>query len=196
MSVNSNSPTPVEPVKTAKSKRLSTKVICYTAVLTALSVACNILTFVVGVGGSLAISFTYLPNFIAGAFLGPIPGLITGLCGDLLGCWIAPKGDFNPIILVASGLLGFIPGVVFRLFKGKSEEVKRPLLATIVSMVSVLCICSVLNTFGMYLFYFKGAGRTLGAVFALRMPKQILIWAINFCLVLLIRAPMAKLIKV
>lgn len=182
-------------VKPQRRRRgLTAKILAYTALLTAISAVCNIYTVYFGAGTSLAVSFTYIPNFFAGAFLGPLPGFICGLFGDLIGCWIAPKGDINPIILLASGLLGFIPGVVFKLFR-KEGEVTHPLIASVISLVAVLAICTVLNTIGLYLFYFKGIGRTLEAVFVLRMPKQVLVWLVNAVIILAIRVPMRKLIK-
>ncbi len=178
-----------------KRKSLPIKILCYTAVFTALSAIANIYTLFVGAGGAFALSLTYIPDFFAGALLGPLPGLITGLAGDLLGCWIAPKGDLNPIILAASGLMGLIPGVVFRLFN-KSRLKKSYLIAGIVSVILVYGVCTTLNTIGLYLFYFKGVGRTLEAVFMLRMPKQTIIWTINAAIIILMLYPMKKIVNV
>lgn len=172
------------------------KVLCYTAVFTALSAVCNIFTFFVGAGGAFALSLTYIPDFFAGALLGPLPGLVTGLCGDLIGCWIAPKGDLNPIILVASGLMGLIPGVVFKLFRASDSDKKRRYIAYAVSIVAVYAICTTLNTIGLYLFYFKGAGKSLYAVFALRTPKQTAVWGINAVLIGAMLQPLYKLVKI
>lgn len=181
--------------KTVKRGGMSVRVLSYTAILAAMSAFFNIFTVTFGLGGSMAVSFTYIPNFLAGAFLGPLPGFLTGIIGDLIGHWIAPKGAFNPIIFISSGLLGLIPGVVFQLFR-KNGKVTHPVAATAISMIAILCICTVSNTFGEYLFYFKGKGRTLAAVFATRMPKQCAVWAVNACIIMLIRAPMEKLIKI
>lgn len=191
MSTNSRYAAAGKPVRR---RGMSVRVLCYTAILAAMSAVCNIYTVTFGAGGALAVSFAYIPDFIAGAFLGPFPGCVTGMTGDLIGCWIAPKGAFNPIIFLSSGLLGFIPGVVFRCFR-KDGTVRFPALATALSMIGVLCICTVLNTIGEYLFFFKANGKTLAAVFATRMPRQCVVWAVNACIIMLIRAPVGKLIK-
>lgn len=178
-----------------KRKSLPIKILCYTAVFTALSAIANIYTLFVGAGGAFALSLTYIPDFFAGALLGPLPGLITGLAGDLLGCWIAPKGDLNPVILVASGLMGFIPGVVFGLFN-KCSSKRSYLIAGIISVILVYAVCTTLNTIGLYLFYFKGIGRTLAAVFILRTPKQTVIWAVNAVIIMLMLYPMKKIVNI
>ena len=178
-----------------KRKSLPIKILCYTAVFTALSAIANIYTLFVGAGGAFALSLTYIPDFFAGALLGPLPGLITGLAGDLLGCWIAPKGDLNPIILVASGLMGLIPGIVFRLFD-KCRIKKSYFIAGVISVILVYGVCTTLNTIGLYLFYFKGIGRTLEAVFILRTPKQTIIWAVNAAIIMLMLYPMKKIINI
>lgn len=178
------------------SRRVSyTKKLCYIAILTSISALFNIYTFPFGLGASMAVSFTYIPNFFAGAFFGPIAGLATGLLGDLIGCWLSPKGPLNPIILLASGLMGLIPAVVFKLMKCKEGSTKRRIAATIIGMIGILCICTVLNTIGLWLFYFRAKGRTLGAVFAMRMGTQTAIWAINFVLVLVMQVPVTKALK-
>lgn len=179
-----------------KQKTIGAKTIAYIAVLTALSALANIFTMPLG-GGSFAISFTYIPAFIAGAFINPFAGFLTGILGDLLGCIIAPKGALNPIILVTSGLLGLIPGLVFWIAKSrKIDTVKYSYVLTTISFILVLIICVPLNTIGLYIFYFSAKGRTLKAVFAMRMSKQSIILAANFIITIIIQKPISKLIKI
>lgn len=181
--------------KVAKKRRnIEVKTLCYTAVFVALSAATNILTFPIGKGNTNAISITYIPNFFAGAFLGPLAGFLTGLLGDLIGCWLHPLGPINPFILLASGLMGVIPGVIFKLFR-KSKHKHIDYVATATSMVLIFAICTTINTFGVWLFYFKGIGRTLEAVFATRTATQAPIWAINSLVILLLLYPMKKMLK-
>lgn len=180
----------------SRKRGLTVKALCYTAVLTAMSAVCNMYTVYLGAGNSIGVTFTYIPNFLAGAFFGPFAGFLCGFLGDLLGCLIMPQGAINPIILLSSGLLGLIPGVVFRLFKGKKAAVEHPVLATVVSLLCMLAICTTLNTIGLYVYYFRAKGRTLAAVFALRIPSQILIWSVNSILIVLIRPAMSKLLKI
>lgn len=181
------------PKKQSKKKGIPIRVMCYMAVFIALSAVTNIYTFMIGVGGSTALSLTYIPNFFAGALLGPFAGFFTGLLGDLIGCWIAPKGDINPIILLASGLMGLIPGIVFKVIKKSSSGWKY--FAAVISLILIFLICSTLNTIGLYLFYFKGVGKTLWALFVSRTPKQASIWGINSAIIILLLLPMQKLIK-
>lgn len=182
-------------VNIIKRKGIPVKTLSYTAMLTAVCALCNIFTVLLGVGGSFAISFTYIPCFISGAFFGPLAGFITGLFGDLLGVWIAPKGDLNPIILLSSSLLGLIPGIVFWIYKKIPIKNINIVVPTVISLVLVFAICTNLNTIGLYLFYFRGAGKTLEAVYILRMPKQLIIWSINLIICIIIVKPVAKMLK-
>jgi ECF transporter S component (folate family) len=179
-----------------RQKTIGVKAIAYISVLTALSALANIFTVPLG-GGSFAISFAYIPAFIAGAFINPLGGFLTGILGDLLGCIIAPKGAINPIILVTSGLLGLIPGLVFWIAKSrKIDTVRYSYVLTSISFILLLIICIPLNTIGLYLFYFRTKGKALGAVFALRMSKQSIILAFNFIITVIIQKPISKLIKI
>lgn len=179
--------------KTART--MGIKTISYTALLTSLSAVANIFTVLLG-GNALALSFTYIPAFIAGAFLNPLSGFLTGILGDFLGCIIAPKGALNPIILVSSGLLGLLPGLTFAIAKKINISTEKwSYVLTSISFILILAVCVPLNTIGLYLFYFRQKGKTLAAVFALRMSKQSIILAINYIICILIHKPIAKLIS-
>ena len=171
------------------------RILAYTAVLTALSVVANIFDITYGPSNAQRFSVTYFINFVSGAFLGPFSGFLTGLIGDLLGFWIKPSGDFNPIIMAASALSGLIPGLVFFFFRGKDKQIKYPIVAAIVSMILVFLICSSLNTVGLYVYYFRAKGRTLGAVFALRALPQTISWVINAFLSVSLYLPLKKMLK-
>ena len=85
--------------------------IAYTAILIAISVAlkfCSILL------GSFSISFTYIPCFIAGMFLGPVSGGLVGLLGDIIGV-LAKGATPSPFISISCALIGIIPGLIFLL---------------------------------------------------------------------------------
>ena len=77
--------------------KISTKSIAYTSLLAAVCVLLNTLTFTMP-GSGYAISFTYIPTFLAGFYFGPFAGFLVGLIGDVLGCIIWPKGAWIPLI--------------------------------------------------------------------------------------------------
>ena len=153
-----------------------TKFITYTAVFTALAVIANMFVIPLGGGGNF-ISLVYIPCFFAGIYLGPLTGFAVGAVADILGCIIAPKGAWLPLITVASGLLGVIPGLVFKYFKIKSDTVK---LLVSIYLCLLICTCG-LNTLATYLAYSKG--KTFAAYLAVRVPVQLLVAAINFVII-------------
>jgi riboflavin transporter len=162
-------------MKISKSKSLSTKVIAYTAVFTALSVALNVITIPISILGT-AISFTYIPCVLAGIFLGPVPGLLVGLLGDGLGVLIAPKGPWIPLITIGSGMLGLIPGLVFKLKK------INPYILIAISFALIYLVTTVtLNTLGIYIAYIAGR-KTFWVFLAGRLPMQSLVFGINVAL--------------
>lgn len=159
-------------MKKIKNKNFSSKLIAYTALFTALSVTLNAITLPFAVLGT-AISFTYIPSLLAGALLGPIPGMLVGLIGDGLGVIIAPKGPWIPLITIGSGMIGLIPGLVFKI-----KKIPHVLLIAI-SLLLVYLITSVtLNTLGLYLIYAQGK-KTFWIYLTGRLPMQTLVFAIN-----------------
>ena len=188
---------PEKRIVVKQKKIFTTKVIAYTAVFTALSALCNIFTWNFGEGNSMAISFTYLIDFMAGSILGPLPGFLCGLLGDLIGCWIAPKGPINPFILISSGMLGMIPGIIFWLFGGRKKSIKYPIVAAVVSLILVYVICTNLNTIGIFIMtsYISNKYGTLLAYYVYRTPWQTLVWAVNSFLCVVLYIPLKKLLK-
>lgn len=154
---------------------LSTQKMAYIGLLTAVSIALNALTMPV-LTGTTAISFTYIPCFIAGAFFGPFAGALVGLIGDVLGFLIAPKGVYIPFITVSSVLLGLIPGLIFKIKK------MNPYIKIALSFLLIFIFCTLtLNTIGLYIFF--ASKKTIGAYLALRLPNQSIIFAINVAIV-------------
>lgn len=153
------------------------KFIAYQAMFTALATLTNIYTIPFG-GGSNFITLVYIPCFLAGIFLGPVAGFVVGAVGDILGLLIMPFGPWMPLITVASGLLGFIPGVVFKYAKIKNTNAKL-----IISILLCLIICTAgLNTLGTFLLYAVGK-KTFFVYLGARLPVQCLLAAINFVII-------------
>ncbi len=152
--------------------RIDTKKAVYTAVLIALSTIANYYTIYL-LNRVLAVSFTYLPCFVAGVFLGPVYGLAVGLIGDFLGLVLGGLiGLFNPFILLASGLLGLIPGLVFRYLKCNDYA------KIIISFLICLVVCtSGLNTFGIWIY--GSRSKTFWAFLISRLPWQALMVGVN-----------------
>ena len=177
-----------------KRRGLPVKIIAYSAVFVALSVVTNIFTVHLGVSASNALSFTYTVCFLGGALLGPLPGFIIGACGDVLGYLIMPSGGaFNPFISLVSGGIGLISGLVYLAAKrmGKGD---KDILLTVVSFLLILLVCTNLNTVALYFYMFSGK-YTFWAYYVIRTPRQILFWALNLVLSLLLIKPLRKLLK-
>lgn len=102
-------------------KLKETQKIAFSAVLAAICVVVKIFKFKALPG--LDISFSYIPNFLAGIFLGPIYGGAVGLVGDLLGTII--KGDsWSVLITIGNTLIGVLMGVAFRYAYIKNVHMK------------------------------------------------------------------------
>ena len=165
----------------------NTQKIVYIALLTALCTAVNVLTYYPV--SYIAISFTATVCFLAGFLLGAKAGFAVGFIGDLIGAILFPQGVYNPLIGLASGLMGLIPGVVFDYFGGNRY------LKVVISAVLCLIICtSGLNTLGLYLIYGLGK-KTFWAYLIVRLPWQVLVSAGNCALCILLAGILPKILS-
>lgn len=166
---------------------MSTKKITIIAMLTAVATLLNIFTINTGVK-YFHLSFIYIPSFVAGIFLGPFSGFAVGFLGDLIGGFIHPLGPYNPMIGIASGLLGFIPGIVHKYIK------LNDYLKILLSFVLCLIICTAgINTFAIYLMY--SSGKTYWAYLMLRLPFQTAVAGMNATIMIIIWKPLQVLNK-
>lgn len=165
----------------------TTKQIAYLAILVAISVVLNMVGIILP-GYSTKLSFTYIPCFVAGIFMGPLAGLLVGFLGDVLGFLIKSDGlAWMPLITVASSLMGLIPGIICKYLKVNAY------IKIAVSLAVVFVVCSVfINTYALFLLYSKG--RTFWVYLGVRMPIQSIIFAANAAAILALYPPLNKFV--
>lgn len=170
-----------------KSKKIKTTLfITYTAILIALGIICNTFDIPIG-GGSLKLTFTYIPCFIAGIFLGPIAGFLVGFLGDLLGFLINSQGmAWIPLLTISSAFIGFIPGLVFKI---KKLNIYFKLALSFL-LVFLFCTCF-LTTLGLYLIFAIGK-KTFWVYFIGRIGPQLCFYSINCVIICIIYYPLKK----
>ena len=125
--------------------------IAYIAVMTALSVACNMF-FEIKLG-DVQFSFTFAVSALIGLLIGGGVGFVACFIGDLLG-FLSNTGGFAymPWIGLSSGTVALISGIVFHLFTSNKTWVLYVKIA-IISILSFL-ICTVgINTVSLWALY-------------------------------------------
>lgn len=164
------------------------KRIAYLGIMVAISVVTNAFTITIAAFGANSISFNYVVCSLAGIFFGPISGGIVGILGDLIGCLIAPKGPFNPFIMLSSMLIGVLAGLA-------NMIPKIPVYAKIIIgylLIFIVCTCG-LNTYGIWLFYIQGK-KTFLVYLASRIGIQSIVVAINVVLTYALYFPLNKFV--
>lgn len=157
-------------------RKLTVKEIAYCAVLVALSVIANIFSIPVA-GYSIMISLAYLPIVLAGAFMGPFAGFIVGILGDGLAYLIHPLGAWIPLITLSNGIMGLIPGLIFKYLK------INPYINLAISMVLIFVICTCgITTVGLFLVYAKGKKTFFVYLFG-RLATQSIVFAANLAII-------------
>ena len=109
--------------------------IAYVALFTALGVVLNFLSFSVPPFGRA--SFVYFFCTFAGIVLGPWLGFASATMADLIPAIFFPQGPWMPLLTLSQGLMGLIPGLVFRYVRWKSFTLKL-----IVSSLASFLICT------------------------------------------------------
>jgi ECF transporter S component (folate family) len=174
-----------------------TKMITFTAVLIALTVVTKALSIVTPI---TKITFSYIPIMLSGIFLGPIQGFIVGGLGDMISALLFPRGAWLPTLSIAAGLMGLIPGLIFKIkfSKNRENDWKFNWVKVLISAILNFALCTMfINSFT--IFYFGGAANTttLAAIFIERLATQPLVYAANIPIVIALSQvkPIIKLLS-
>ena len=78
-----------------------------------------IFSFIIPLAGvpALRINFASIPLMLSGIILGPLPGFLTGAVADIINFIVKPDGPFFPGFTLTSGLIGFLPGIIYKYIK-------------------------------------------------------------------------------
>lgn len=106
-----------------RSKRI--RLIVFTALMTAMTTALTLASIPLALG---YFNFGDIPIFMSACLLGPIPALITGALGAMLGDVILGFMAYAPFTFVIKALEGVIVGLLFQLI---SKTVKKQILQAI-----------------------------------------------------------------
>lgn len=113
------------------------------------------------------ISLENLPVLMAGMFLGPLLGAVTGACADLIGCFMVGY-TVNPLITIGAAVVGGVSGVLYKIFKHFGVD---GFWAVYPSVMSAHALGSMLiKTIGLWVYY--------------RQPFSLLIWRVPLYLVI------------
>ena len=169
------------PDKKVATVRSLTKTLTYLATLCALCILLKYISNLLsqGVPLSFKISLSYVGWFSAAIIAGPTGGFGVAVISDLLGQLIMPTGGApNPILLAGYGIATFVFGLIYHylpLLKNKGfagKAVRAVLGAVAFALVGTLG----LNTFGMWLYYYRSVDYL--AFFVTRFV-QLVMWGAN-----------------
>ncbi|MDE6276247.1 MAG: ECF transporter S component [Clostridia bacterium] len=136
---------PANPHKRAMRIRL----IVFTALMTALTTALTLASVPYPTGAGYY-NFGDIPIFMSAGLLGPIPALVTGAIGAMLGDVILGYMIYAPFTLIIKALEGLIAGLIFMIVK---KFVKKHAPQSI-----LYCIGNIAGSLVMALGYFLAEG--------------------------------------
>jgi ECF transporter S component (folate family) len=161
-----------------KKKLFTLKALVMAAMFVALSIVFARM-FSIRVSEGLRLSFGQTPIILAGILLGPWWGLIVGVVADVTGFMIAPMGAYIPGLTLTSGLIGLIPGLIYKYVI--KNNITWALIVSVV--IDMLIVNGLLATFFLALVYSK---RTFEAWLIARMPVELVMIVVQvvICLAL------------
>ena len=137
-----------------KNKKLkafsNVQALCLAALMSALAVVISYVCKSFTLTMSVRITFENLPIILSGYLLGPVAGLYTGLCADLVSTAATyGVGGINPILTVGAASVGFVSGLV-----SHRIILKKSVFQVFISVFSAHIVGNMLiKTVGLYVYY-------------------------------------------
>lgn len=126
------------------------KAMCAAALLAAIAVVISLICKSFTLTMSIRITFENLPLILSGYILGPIPGLLTGLCADLVSTSVSYGiGGINPILTVGAASVGFFAGMISRYIIPKKSTIQIFVTVFLSHFIGNIVIKSI----GLYVYY-------------------------------------------
>ncbi len=160
--------------KTMAGNKLSTRTLVLSAIFASMNIVLTRAGAIMLFGGSVRFSLGKVPLILSGLFLGPLPGALAGLVGDVLGVIINSHGApaIHPGFTLSSVLTGALPGIIVILSQKKRSLLFNVITSNIVVLILVNLLLDTLWLSQMY-------GNPYPIVFQTRLIPHIIIAAIN-----------------
>ncbi len=154
----------------------NTRVLCTAAVFAALFVV--LYSIKLSLSPELRITFTFIPLALAGWLLGPVPAMLVGFVGDVIGCILFPSGPYFPGFTLTKILSGLIYGI----FLYRTFPPKAPVFVGGAVLGTNLLANVLLNSLWLSILY----GKAWGVYAASHLVKNILASPIEIILLIII----------
>ena len=158
-----------------------------TITITAMLIACQVV-----LGNLLQVpllgkqyNFGFIPIALAGALMGPVPAMLVGGLGDLIGAHIFPAGAYFPGFTLTNVLVGLVCGLILH---GRKPSWRRVIAAVVISLAGFNLL---LNSLWLsMLAYVPGRGYLMWV--AVRAPNYLIEVPVNVALCYLLLQAMKR----
>lgn len=154
----------------------STRALCTAAILSALFVV--LYSIKLNLAPELRITFTFIPLALAGWLLGPVPAMLVGLIGDVIGCIIFPAGPYFP----GFTLTKIVAGLIYGAFLYRTFPPKAPLYVSGAILCTNLFANVIMNSLWLSILY----GKAWSVYAASHLVKNILASPIEIIILLIL----------
>ena len=153
--------------------KFSSRTLAYAGVLVAMNVVLTRLA-AIPIGPILRITVGSVPIILAGLWLGPVAGGLSGAAGDLIGCVISGFAP-NPLITLSAALTGILPALFRPFIMGRSAGVRRFLRLLLVLAGTMLVTSQGTTVLGLALIY----GLPMRETWVARLPQSAFLCVLN-----------------
>ena len=136
----------------------------------------------------LRIGFSFIPIILSAILLGPVWSTLIAGAGDLIGIFLFPAGAFFSGFTLSAILTGLIYGIFLYKKDGIFETKALLIRLTLSSLIVLVLIGGLLNSYWLFLMYNKG----FMAIMPMRVVKELIMLPIQVIVIFFIEKAMRK----
>ncbi|MBR4879386.1 MAG: folate family ECF transporter S component [Clostridia bacterium] len=156
------------------------------AMLVALQIIFVRFIYILTPGNLDRLSFSFIPDALAGCCLGPLYAMLYGVSADILGMLVNSAGTtFTPLFTLIAALKGLAYGLFFH----KKQLTLKRIICTFIFMTLIFDLG--LTPIALMTLY----GKSFQAVVIMKIPVQIVFCVVKIVTFYVVSKPLSRLIK-
>lgn len=164
-----------------KLRKLSTRDLCFMAMLVAITVGLSALSGFLRIGNMSKFNVSFISVYVGAALFGPIAGGTIGALADFVSWFINPTGPFVPVFTA----IEFVNGFLFGVFLYHAPEVKKNFAITTVCVVLCVVFQYVVNIIRTYFLAHMYMGGKFYAAFISRIPSTTIMAVVKIVVIII-----------
>lgn len=173
-------------------KKLSTRDLCFMAMLVAITMVLSAISGYLRIGDSIKFSISFISVYVGAAIYGPVAGGTIAAVADIVSFAINPTGPYIPVFTVMEFLNGMFFGLFLYMRAEQKRKLGRLLILAFLCVMLQFCVNMFWRTYELSMLYTW----PFWVKFIERLPSNVVMVVCKLVVIVLLEPHMGKFRKI